>query len=81
MIIGKDNLEPKNFIYNKKENNQIPEKNNYIENYHLKNNDINNETAIADKSFAMLQERYKQGLITIDEFTKKCNHLNKIRQK
>ena len=36
---------------------------------------------MADKSLAMLQERYRQGLISLDEFTKQCNKLNKIRRK
>ena len=36
---------------------------------------------MADKSFAMLHERYENGLISLEEFTKQCNKLNKIRQK
>lgn len=43
--------------------------------------DVNSKSEMADKSFAMLQERYNNGLITLEEFTKKCNNLNKIRQK
>lgn len=43
--------------------------------------DVNNKNEMADKSFAMLQERYNNGLISLDEFTRKCNQLSKIRQK
>ena len=43
--------------------------------------DVMNKGDMADKSFAMLQERYENGLISIDEFTKQCEKLNKLRQK
>lgn len=46
-----------------------------------KYSNVNNKNEMADKSFAMLQERYNKGLISLDEFTKKCNQLNKMRQK
>lgn len=46
-----------------------------------KYSDVNSKHEMADKSFAMLQERYNNGLITLEEFTKKCNQLNKMRQK
>lgn len=42
---------------------------------------INDKNEMAEKSFAMLQERLNNGLITIDEFKKKCEYLNKQRQK
>ena len=40
-----------------------------------------NKNEMADKSFAMLQERFNNGLISLDEFNKKCRELNKLRQK
>ena len=43
--------------------------------------DINNRETINDKAFTILEERYKNGLISIEEFNKKCNQLNKMRQK
>ena len=45
------------------------------------NADVMNKGDMADKSFAMLHERYEKGLISIEEFTKQCNKLNKLRQK
>ena len=41
-------------------------------------NNVNSKKEIKDKAYLMLQERYNQGLITLEEFTKKCN---KLRQK
>ena len=41
---------------------------------------ITNKNDMADKTYAMLQERYNNGLITLDEFTKKCQQLNKKRK-
>lgn len=46
-----------------------------------KYSNVNSKHEMADKSFAMLQERYNNGLISLEEFTKKCNQLNKMRQK
>ncbi|MBR2827614.1 MAG: hypothetical protein IKE70_00060 [Bacilli bacterium] len=48
---------------------------------HLASSDATNQKMMLDKSFAMLQERYRNGLITIDEFNKKCTQLNKFREK
>lgn len=42
---------------------------------------VNSKNEMAEKSFAMLQERYNNGLISLDEFTKKCNQLNKLSKK
>ena len=44
-------------------------------------NDPTNKHEMADKSFAMLQERYNNGLISLDEFNKKCRELSILRQK
>ncbi len=41
--------------------------------------DVTNRNEMADKSFAMLQERLANGLISLDEFNKKCKALNKMR--
>ena len=60
-----------------KKNNNNSNFNENINNY----SDVNNKNDMTNKSFAMLQERYNNGLITIEEFTKKCNQLNKQRQK
>ncbi len=42
--------------------------------------DTDNKQQMADKSFAMLQDRYNKGLISLEEFTKKCNKLAKQRR-
>jgi len=42
---------------------------------------VNSKHEMADKSFAMLQERLNNGLISLDEFNKKCQQLNRQRQK
>lgn len=36
---------------------------------------------MSDKSLAMLHERLENGLITIEEFNKKCEQLGKLRNK
>ena len=43
----------------------------------MAHSDIMNANEMHDKSFAMLQERLNNGLITVEEFNKKCNELNK----
>ena len=45
------------------------------------NANVMNKNDMADKSFAMLQERYANGLISLEEFTKQCNKLIILRQK
>ena len=52
-----------------------------VDNKALNNNNIFNKKDMADKSFAMLQERYNNGTITLEEFNKQCNKLNKLRNK
>ena len=84
MILGNNN----NDIFNKRNNLIVEEgkKNQNIINMFQeekivkKSTDPTNKIAMADKSFAILQERYRNGLITIEEFNKKCEQLNKFRQ-
>lgn len=47
----------------------------------MQHSNVMSKSEMADKSFSMLQERFNQGLISLDEFNKKCNQLNKLRQK
>ena len=47
----------------------------------LNNGNIFSKNDMADKSLAMLQDRYNQGLISIEEFNQKCAQLNKHRNK
>lgn len=39
-----------------------------------------NDIDMYDKSIAMLQERYKNNLISLDEFNKKCEQLGKKKK-
>lgn len=43
-------------------------------------NPVNNHD-MADKTLSLLHERLKQGMISLDEFNKKCEELGKKRQK
>ena len=47
----------------------------------IKYKDVNNSKEMLDKSMIMLQERFKKGLISYEEFTKQCEKLNKLRRK
>ena len=65
---------------------QAKKNSNIINSYATDNNtmqhsNIMSKNEMADKSFSMLQERYNNGLISLDEFNKKCTQLNKLRQK
>ena len=42
--------------------------------------DPTNKNGMADKSLAILQERLRNGTITMDEFYKQCQKLGKFRQ-
>lgn len=46
----------------------------------FKHTSATNNDAMYDKSLAMLHERLDNNLITLDEFTKKCEQLGKKRQ-
>ena len=79
MIIGKDNF-PKNTssFLNKPisnlNNNQTQLPNNqYV--------DIGNKKNMADQSFKLLQYNLEKGLISLDEFKRKCDKLGKFREK
>ena len=48
--------------------------------YKITSSDPTNKIAMSDKAFSMLQERYRNGLITVEEFNKKCEQLNKFRE-
>lgn len=43
----------------------------------MQHKDILNKNDMNDKAFAMLQERLNNGLISIEEFNKKCTQLGK----
>jgi len=60
-----------------KDKNKILQENTQINHY----SNTTSKSEMADKSFAMLEERYKKGLISLAEFNKKCNQINKMREK
>ena len=85
MIISKNN---NNDVYN----NSLKNNDNFQKNFErLKQNndpfiediktinysDPTSKKEMRNKTMAMLQERLDQGLITLDEFNKKCNSLSK----
>ncbi len=69
MIIGNNN--------NKLDMNSIL-KNPNIENERIKQHtNVNSKKEMSSKAYNMLEERYQNGLITLEEFTKKCNEIRK----
>ena len=42
---------------------------------------INDRSQVADKSFQILKDRLDNGLISLEEFNKKCQQINKLKQK
>ena len=47
----------------------------------MKYTDVNSANEMQDKAFAMLQDRYRNGTISLDEFNKQCRALGKLRNK
>ena len=62
-------------------NNNITQNNNKIPSSNtqniMQNSNIMNSEDMKNRAFAMLNERLKNGTITIDEFNKKCKQLGK----
>ena len=84
MIIGKDNnLNFSNNNFNTRMN-TIKENLIIITSYEqpqsintMQHSNILDKTEMKEKSFNMLQDRYNKGLISMEEFNKKCNELGK----
>lgn len=68
MIIGNDNNDNKyqSFIKPSIENERV--------NVHT---NVNSKEEMERKAYTILEERYKNGLITLEEFTKKCKEIRK----
>ena len=87
MIIGDNNFKNNSFEnkfkrYNDNKNNQNQGHNIFVKD--IKENVYSNATStndMNDKALAMLNERLKNGLITLEEFNKKCQELAKRRNK
>lgn len=53
-----------------------------IENERIKQHtNVNSKDEMNEKAYNTLENRYKNGLITLDEFTKKCNEIRKKANK
>lgn len=69
-----------NDINKQNKKNQI--KNTFVDDITIqKHSNPTNKHDMSDKALAMLHERYSQGLISLEEFNKKCNILGQKRQK
>ena len=86
MIIGNNNFNNNNFTnkFNriKKEGERHKKRLNptLVDKKAFNYSNTKSKQQMADKSFAMLQDRYNNGLISLEEFTRKCNNLEKQRR-
>lgn len=78
MIIGKDSFQKNTPNF---QNKSISNLNNNNSNHIPINQyvDIENKKNMADKSLELLQYNLDRGLISLDEFKKKCDNLRKFR--
>jgi len=83
MIIGKNtNFQANNnqFIKENKANQIVSNMNPMIEQTRtMQHTDVTNRSEMNEKAFSMLQDRLNKGLISLEEFNKKCNELGKRR--
>ena len=85
MIIGGNNNFSKNPFRNNNNNlNKTVNNNGFVNNNQPKQpisqnhyKDINNTQEMRERSFEILQQRYNDGLISIEEFSRKCEKLRK----
>ena len=83
MIIGKNTpMRNSNFNenYNRNDqnNNMIHREQNSPINT-MQHSNVMNKDEMKERSFEMLQDRLNKGLISLDEFNKKCRQLGKIK--
>ena len=85
MIIGKDNnINFNNRLNTIKQNNNNNKKTSINQNHQIEimqHSNVMSKNEMADKSFSMLQERLRNGTISIEEFNKKCIQLGKQSKK
>ena len=84
MIIGKDNNINFNNRLNTIKQNNNNNKTSINQNHQIEimqHSNIMSKNEMADKSFSMLQERLRNGTISIEEFNKKCIQLGKQSKK
>ncbi len=83
MIIGKDNNSNFNNRLNtiKQNNNNKTSINQNHQIEIMQHSNVMSKNEMADKSFSMLQERLRNGTISLEEFNKKCIQLGKQSKK
>ena len=84
MIIGKDNNINFNNRLNTIKQNNNNNKTSINQNHQIEimqHSNVMRKNEMADKSFSMLQERLRNGTISIEEFNKKCIQLGKQSKK
>jgi len=83
MIIGKNtNFQANNnqFIKENKANQIVSNMNPMIEQTRtMQHTDVTSRSEMNEKAFSMLQDRLNKGLISLEDFNKKCNELGKRR--
>ena len=79
MIIGNNKIENSFQKKFNETNNKTINTDNDIFKSNKKSYNVNNKNDMLDKSLEMLRQRYANGNISIEEFRKKCNELNKNR--
>lgn len=83
MIIGNNNMRPNNvnppFQNKLNQRKEIqPKTNNYLQNKkEVQHINVTNQKEMTDRSFEILQERLNAGLITMEEFNRKCQNLTR----
>ena len=79
MIIGKNtNLQANKNQFVNKNNNQAPGINPMIENTRtMQHTDVTNKNEMHNKAYSILEDRLNKGLITMEEFNKKCAQIGK----
>ena len=84
MIIGKDNNINFNNRLNTIKQNNNNNKTSINQNHQIEimqHSNVMSKNEMADKSFSMLQERLRNGTISLEEFNKKCIQLGKQSKK
>lgn len=84
MIIGKDNNSNFNNRLNTIKQNNNNNKTSINQNHQIEimqHSNVMSKNEMADKSFSMLQERLRNGTISLEEFNKKCIQLGKQSKK
>ena len=80
MIVGNNNFKKMNSFINKNQNHNNQPILNNNQNI-MQHSNILSKDEMTKRAFSMLNERLKNGTITIEEFNKRCRKLGKNNQK